>query len=77
MKKRKWMVVIAFLLLSSLAAIITWVGMTPVAQARRTLEWSPGEKRHVIERMKHHGITACIQDEQGYYFIRAGQRCRL
>ena len=35
------------------------------------------EKEYVIQRMKYHGISGCIQDEKGYYFIRDGKRCRL
>lgn len=56
--------------------VFYWFVCRPNPQPHRA-EWTPREKAMVIGRMKFHGITGCIQDEQGYYFIRGGKRCRL
>ena len=55
---------------------VWWWNYLP-APRERLPDWTPAEKARVIERMKYHGIDMCIQDEQGYYFVRDGKRCRL
>lgn len=71
--------IIGTILLASLYfAFSWWVMMTPPPKASsRIPEWTPEEKAMVIKKMKYHGISSCIQDENGYYFVRNGKRCRL
>lgn len=71
MKAWQWAVV------TIICLILCWWVWYPEPRAARLQDWSPEEKRYVVQRMKYHGITSCIQDEKGYYFIRAGKRCRL
>jgi hypothetical protein len=40
-------------------------------------DWKPGEKEWVTQRMKYHGIWACIEEKGEHYFYRDGKKCKL
>ncbi len=77
-KNRHLKIVIGSVLLLVIYFLFAWwVMMTPRRGSLQLPAWTPAEKHYVTERMKFHGITSCIRDAEGYYFIRAGKRCRL
>ena len=77
-KRHVKIAIAAMLLLVVYVIFAWWVMMTPPRRESLHLPaWTPPEKQYVAERMKFHGITSCVRDAEGYYFIRSGQRCRL
>ena len=68
----------AILVLTVYFALAWWLMTPPPKASSRIPEWTPEEKAMVIKKMKYHGISGCIQDENGYYFYNSkGQRCKL
>ena len=69
---------VLFLLILSLLAIAMCVDNGDTMRHRPpVIQPSAAEKRWLNERFKFHGISASIEENGEYYFIRNGKRCRL
>lgn len=68
--------IIGVILLTAVYLFLCWYVMWEPWKLNR-VEWTPAEKAMVIKKMKYRGISGCIQDGNGYYFIQDGKRCKL
>jgi hypothetical protein len=75
MMEAKMHKIIGLIVVIAMLFLWFWNGSRPGYQ--RLKSWTPTEKKHVIQRMKFHGIESCVKDAKGYYFIRNGKRHKL
>lgn len=56
---------------------IIWFVCRPIRHAWRAPEITEGERAFYKARHRVHGIAGSIRDQNGDYFLREGERCRL